>query len=182
MKIELNIDAANIGDTVVDMFKNLTPEKRDELAREVINRWFDMPYGAEKEMHERSGVLKMQAMSEHKNKSDSECRKSWEFDKIAGEFKDTRALFLKETVELVSKGVIQVVAERLKNDPEIQKMVDAVTADVKVNFPKYVHDAMIAWFCGNMNSMAQGMSSALFQSGNTQQQLNDLTKRLEGRY
>jgi SOS response regulatory protein OraA/RecX len=41
MEIKLNIETSQLGDTVVDLFKNLSDEKKEELASEVIKQYLD---------------------------------------------------------------------------------------------------------------------------------------------
>jgi hypothetical protein len=41
MQVTINIDANQIGETVVDLFKNLSQEKKEELAKEVVKKYLD---------------------------------------------------------------------------------------------------------------------------------------------
>jgi hypothetical protein len=52
---------------------------------------------------------------------------------------------------------------------------------IKENFPKIVNDAMIAWFCSNMQTMAQGVGTALHQSQSASQMVQQLTDRINSR-
>lgn len=181
MKVELNIDASNIGETVIDLFKNLSEDQKRDITLGIIKNWFDMPYGAERELKEQ------QAIAEYRRKNPSQAdapdyriKDNWEIKSIMGKFRGAREQFLfeanKQVVELVKAGV----TERLKVDPEIQKMVDSVTEEVKKDFPKFVHDAMIAWFCGNMHAMAGGISQALMQSRDAENISKSVYERITG--
>lgn len=48
MQVTLNIDASQMGDTVLDIFKNLTTEQRSELAMSMMKQWFADPIDFEK--------------------------------------------------------------------------------------------------------------------------------------
>lgn len=41
MEVKIIIDSSQVGDTVIDLFRNLSPEKREELAAEVVKSYLD---------------------------------------------------------------------------------------------------------------------------------------------
>jgi len=41
MEVKLNIESNQIGETVIDLFKNLSPEKKEELATEVVKSYLN---------------------------------------------------------------------------------------------------------------------------------------------
>lgn len=41
MEVKINIESNQISDTVIDLFKNLSPEKKEELAAEIVKKYLD---------------------------------------------------------------------------------------------------------------------------------------------
>lgn len=42
MEVKINIEAEQIGETVIDLFKNLSEEKKEELAKDVVKSYLDI--------------------------------------------------------------------------------------------------------------------------------------------
>ena len=48
MQVVINIDSANFGSTVEDLFKSLTTEQKGEIAKDLIVKWLSEPSGFER--------------------------------------------------------------------------------------------------------------------------------------
>lgn len=168
MKVEMTIDASNIGETIVDMFQNLTTEQKESIALSVLEQWLKEP----DEIHKTS--LHRKAIEHARERNSWSKEKPDSYFEQTGEYKDylrknptpKEAMIRKITTEVIDYHS-RKIGKMIQTDPEIQAIMQQTFETIKANFPKIVNDAMIAWFCSNMQTMADGIGQALFQSSGT---------------
>lgn len=182
MKVELQIDAANMGETVVDMFKNLPAEKREELATKVLHDWLREPYEVEKLTADRAALEYARARNSgyhgSANKTDEDLRGGYEYREFYAKHKSSRQLMIEEITKATIEHHKKAVVEQIKADPQMNAVLTETIASIKENFPKYVHDAMIAWFASHLQSMGSGISQALMQSSAAENQVKQIAQRV----
>ena len=122
IQITFNIDSANIGSTVEDVFKSLTAEDKRELARGIMLEVMTKPNEAERLVFEQQTVE--QLIREYENASythdrirtEAEARGSYRFRERMAKFESSRDRMMRMIVEETTRQYKDMVAELVKND------------------------------------------------------------------
>lgn len=190
VQVTLNIDA-NLAGSVAEVFAELTPADKKQLALAVMEKFIAEPHKAEREAYELSVIQDLRdrkveiytgSYSSRKSAdslSDAEIRSSSEFRDRLAKFKSTRETLIEEITKAAVETYRSEVKRVVESDPQIAAVKEKVIAAIREDFPKYVHDAMSAWFVAGLTSMQTGMMSALMQAGNAEQFSKHIMQKLQ---
>lgn len=188
MQVTLNIDSANLGETVVDLFKNLTPEKKEALAADVLQRWFNEPYDVEHKAFETK--VKQEALTYFQNQGDSWDKRNYgtletvtnssRYREAMAKFRSSKQIMVEETVKQLVETYRTQITETIKTDPQIQEMMKLTIEGIKKDFPAFVHDAMMYWFTQNMQTAITTSNIALAQSRNVEEAMKQISQKVLG--
>ena len=116
MKVELEIDGNQLGSTVIELFQNLKPEDKKELAEKVLLAWMKEPMDTEYRLKEQQVIEHLREGREHykfKGMADNEIKQQWRFKECIKTFKCIRDLMLhdlcRESVEYVQKALKRLI-------------------------------------------------------------------------
>jgi len=186
MEVKLTIDSSNIGETVVELFKNIPAEKKEAMALDILGKWLAEPYDTERKAYEeeakRKALERILASSydwDRKNHGTIETvHNSSQFRDLMNGFKSSKEVM----VETITKEATEIyrtkVVEFVKTDEQLQKVMSLTMEAVKEDFPKFVHDAMMYWFAQQMSTTMSTASMALTQSGNTQEMVKRICQQV----
>lgn len=188
MEVKLNIDSANLGETVVELFKNLSPEKKEALAVDVLQKWFNEPYDVEYKAFEAK--TKQEALTYFQNQGDSwDKREYGTIEKVQyspryrdamAKFRSSKQIMVEETVKQLVETYRTQITEIIKTDPQIQEMMQLTIEGVKKDFPAFVHDAMMYWFTNNLQTAITTSNIALAQSRNVEEAMKQISHKVLG--
>lgn len=188
MQVTLNIDA-NLAGSVAEVFAELTPEDKKHLALAVMREFIAEPHKAERGAFEATLIADFRERNVEiyvvngrrgaKDLSDAQIRGSSEFRDRTEKFKSTRETLIEEITKATIETYRAEVKRVVENDPQIQAVKERVIAAIREDFPKYVHDAMAAWFVSGLTSMQSGMMAALMQAGNAEQFSKSIADKLQ---
>jgi uncharacterized protein YecT (DUF1311 family) len=182
MQITLNIEANQLGDTVLDLFKNLTEEQKKEIATEILTNWLKNPRDIELKANTKEIVEKVRKKNwQMKELSYDEIIKSAFFEEESKKFKTSKNKMVEEIVEKTLDFYKEEIKDMVEKDEMINKVKNEVLSHIKDNFRTYVHDAMIAWFCQGMNQVTQGVSQALHNSGSNMENVQAIIEHLNNK-
>lgn len=71
------------------------------------------------------------------------------------------------------------VTSLVENDPVVKEAVKQAVDGIKDMMPKIVHDAMVVYFCSQLNGMSHSLASSMFQAGDNNKLLTELKDRLD---
>lgn len=156
MKVELQIDGSQMGDTIQEVFKNLTPEQRTELAKSAMMEWLKSPIDFERCVYESKLIeeIRNDRHGYYKNKSDAEIRDNYDFRERVKKFRSTKEKMVEEIVAETIRSYKESVKELISKDEQIQAMLAVVREEIKKSFPAMAQDAITVWFASNMDSIA----------------------------
>ena len=157
MKATITIDLQNaqLGETVIATFDSLTPEQRIDLCKQVMLEWLRSPGEIEKEERERLAIAAYREKHSYgRRETDDEIRNSYNFPKFYEAQQTSRGLMIAEVREATSKFFKEIVTEMVRSDPEIAKLKESVEEEVRLTFPGLVKDAMVTFFRNNLASIA----------------------------
>lgn len=186
MQVTLNIDA-NLAGSVAEVFAELTPADKKQLALAVMERFISEPHKAEREAFEASVIAEARELnveidyrgSRAKDAAEKEIRTSRFFTERVSKFKSTRETLIEEITKAAVETYRAEVKRVVESDPQIQAVREKVIASIREDFPKYVHDAMAAWFVSGLTGMQGGMMAALMQAGNAEQFSKNIAQKLQ---
>lgn len=189
MQVVINIDSANFGSTVEDLFKSLTPEQKGAIAKDLIVKWLSEPSGFERASYEqtlidqvKAGTLKIGSSYDNidwTKKDDNEIRGTYQFnDKMKG-YKSSRERMIEDITAAASRTFSENITTLVKEDEQLKQKWEIVKEEIAKNFPAMVQSAMISYFIGNMQEIQTSMynlrsnvDSLNYFKDNIQQKLN----------
>jgi molybdopterin converting factor small subunit len=129
MEVKINIESNQIGETVVDLFKNLSEEKKEELASEVVKNYLN-------ERVNQKVTWSETLISEINKKIDNYFAEDLKNNVKFQESKDKCIeLLINELPEMTTKAMTIVIANQLGNMaykiPEI--VMKTMNIDAKLN-------------------------------------------------
>lgn len=187
MKVELEIPAEHLGETVVDLFKSLGDDSKKHIAEKVMAGFLEGGRFTEMEL----AGFRQQAIADVR-RNDNRGYGSFDPDdyyykpKIAARIAELQVLHGASRVALAKGFAAEVhahfsaeVKRLVAEDPEIQAAIKATVETVKELFPKYVHDAMLAYFSGQMGAVMQDVQTAMMAIDGSDQRLQLLEQKLK---
>lgn len=184
IQITFNIDSANIGSTVEDVFKSLTADDKRELARGIMMEVLTKPNNAERLAFEQQVVE--QLIREYENASypsdrirtESEARCSYRFRERMAKFESSRDRMMRMIVEETTKLYKDMVAELVKNDEQTQAVLADAQASFTKAFPTLCQQAMNSFFVSRMSEIAIALNTSFMQQTNMQMFSDDVRNAL----
>jgi len=165
MEVTLKIEAHQLSDTVIDLFKTLTTEQRMELARSTLEKWFLEPYGAERlaysqkvmqelrSKHVRvylNGCYGSEMYFDDPKVTDEQLFSSSEYRDRMTKFRSSREEMVTSIVEAAVAHYKAQVEELVKNDPTLTTGFEKVKEHITATFPHMMQAALVSWFSRQM--------------------------------
>lgn len=164
MQVTLQIEAHQLSDTVIDLFKTLTPEQRMELARSTLEKWFQEPYGAERLAYSKKVEQELRRLhirvytygygekyTDDPNLSDEQLQASSEYLGRMAKFRSSREEMVTSIAETAVAHYKAQVEELVKNDPALVAGFEKVKERITATFPQMMQEALVTWFSRQMS-------------------------------
>jgi hypothetical protein len=174
MQITLNIDSANIGGTIEQVFFALTSEEKKELARSVMLQALSTPMSAERDAFERKVVDQLIAETAnetyHNNRITNveEARKHYKYRERMAAFKSSSERMVEEITRAAIGHYKEQVTEMVKEDEQLNKLYEGIRTQMVANFPNMVQAAMASHFASQMGQLSNGIMAAYSVNANLQ--------------
>lgn len=195
MEVTLKIEAHQIGETIEEVFKHLTPEQKAGLAEDTVRSWLSAPYAGEREAYEeqalqdvrkknvRIGYYGSNRTSGQPGVKDSEIRETEEYRTRMREWRSTRERLITGICEETLKHAKEFAETSIKNDPKTQEVLESVRKSIEATFPQMVYGAMVRWMAGNMGDVLNlARADVQVDLLNTQDELARLKSDLQSKY
>lgn len=183
MKIEIEIGEGNVGQSVQEILDTLGPEERKAMAKEVMVKWLaDTLHLNEREIKERDVVARIQkenqASSYSRDETPGSIRSGYKFKDAMSGWKSSRDVLVDQVGAEITRYYQDQVKAIVEGDPTLQGMREKIGQLVLEQFPKMVHDALIAWFTSHMQTVLEGAARASLQIPEIQKFQQDLIQKL----
>lgn len=190
MQVTVNIEAAQMGETVVEMFNSLTGEDRKELMKDIMREWFSTPINFEQVALEETLIRDIRAGKHNQDieyydrdklhrLTDQEIRTKGWFIKLRGtRCIDSRAQMVNCAIDEAKTVFAAEIQNMVKTDPDIQKAKDIVLEELKKAYPTMMHDALLGYFSSFMNQLSLGINQAMAQTQSTNLIMNNIQQRM----
>lgn len=183
MKIELDVNPAELTKSLAEILGSLTPEQKLSIAKETMEKWLREPFDAERQAREAMVIDQMkkeQETSGYRKDSEQEIRSGYRFRERMQDFKSTKETMVREITLAVIDAYKTQVKQVVESDPKIQAMKDEVIAIIKEKFPESVHDAMVTWMASSMENMFKATMGIEHFAQRVQDHQNYMQSRIAG--
>jgi len=188
MKVILDIDSSQLGDTVIDLFQNLTKAQKEKIAGQILKEHLKEPYQAERDAYEQETLRKYRKEMKYETSfgkrieelTDDELRDNYQFKDRMKRFVSTK----EEMVRQVTQETIDFYQERVRDyiekDSKVKETFAKILKEVEVGFPDYVRNAMSGWFASQMNKVFVNIEDEYTESSAMKTQINELSEKVLG--
>ena len=136
-----------------EIFKNLTEEQKEKLALQSLSEFFKEVEPIKFFDYERHIINIIKSNSGYWGyKNNEEIKKSENYQKEISSMMSTKEGMLNLIKKEVSDYANNIVGEYIKNDTNIQEMIDTVKSDLDKNIVKIVNEAVAAHIADQMGA------------------------------
>jgi len=162
MKVELNIESSQLGETVIDLFKNLTPEEKQNVASQVLKEWLKEPSlfetcNYEQQLIEdfRTGKIKSSSYNTKYDKDTSiqAIRDDYEFKKRVENYRTSKQGLIESTKFEILDYYKKSIAEEIKKDEMVNKIKEETYKQLVLEFPKIITQVLVLVFANNLSTV-----------------------------
>lgn len=179
MEIKFDIDASQMDETLVEIFKNISQEQKEEIARDVLRGW--LSENAPMSVEERQKIILKQMQDEDihdgTKHTNAQIVESYEFNRRMREVSSLKDIILKEVHKDVYEYYKKVIQYEIENDPAMQEMKDEAYKAILSNMPAIMVNAMSDIIAKSMGSMQSMVQESLRMSTNSQVFIDGLQNR-----
>lgn len=173
MQVTLNIESGQLGETVIDLFKNLTAEKKEELALAVLREWLKDPEFIE--TRTRDAVLidefrtgkRQPSWSYNKYDQDTpeeKIRRDENFQNAMKQYKSSKALLIEDIKAEVVEYYKKHICAQLEQTDAINKARDEAMQIIKWEMPQIVNKALVNMFSQSLANMQSNLVDSLYEN------------------
>lgn len=198
MQITLNVEGSQLDGEVKALLESLTDEQKKEMALNLLSKSLDQS-GSELMLSTARSRVAEDYNKTISHKTDQViCRNGkwysagydgtfsreldWstreKLDKLVDERSQVHSFFKQEVLKQMVKTAEDEVHALIKTSSKINEAIENATKTIEENLPKMVHDAMLMYFCTQMETMSRSIAGAMFQSGSQQKILQEIQQRL----
>ena len=189
MEVKLNIEASQLGETVVDLFKNLLPEKKEELALTVLREWFNEPVKLEtlgyidillaEYRGDQKKMSSIRGYGDYSSITDERIKDSYEFKRDLEKYKNTKQYMVDDLRTELLGYFKNGILEEMKKDPQIKEIQDIVYQEIKDRLPEIIMNVMMLNITNNMVEVQHKVHADLMKNFNFSSFKNSVMKKLK---
>lgn len=198
MQITLNVEGSQLDGEVKALLESLSAEQKKEMALNLLSKSLDQS-GSELMLNTARSRVAEDHNKTIAHKTDHVIWRNdrwymagydgtfsreldWstreKLDKLVSERSQVHTFFKQEVLKQMVKTAEEEVHALIKTSPQINEAIENAKKTIEESLPKMVHDAMLMYFCTQMETMSRSIASALFQSGSQEQILRQIQQRL----
>lgn len=187
MEVKINIEASQIGDTVIDLFKSLPKDKKEELTLEVLREWVKSPEFFETENYKqtlldkfKNGNMQPSYYSTKYNKDtpDQTIIQDYNYKKYLEEYRTSKQIMVEEIKTEIIKYGRQFIKSELLDSETINKIKQESYDQIALEFPKIIYESLVIAFSGNLISLQNQILSNTMMNQHTEHIMNQVRTKL----
>jgi len=189
LEVTLKIEAHQLGNNVLDLFKSLTEEQRIQSAKDVVDKWLRSPYDVERLAyaqnvisHLRQSHIRMgysDKFTDDPNVTDSQISDTFEYRDKMAKFRSSREQMISMAAEEAVKQYRESVVDLVKNDPGVQAVYDSVKKRIESTFPQMAQAALVNWFQHAFSRSIFEVPSLTLNIGDEVTRMNERIREIE---
>lgn len=183
MQLTINVSEADFGHELKEIMDSLSPEEKKDIAREVLSKALNEVTDSQRTLREKEEEVFVKIRKGFYNEKDKQqpaeqLRTHYDYKKLMEATKSTKELALEDILKSAVATFKELSTTMVKEDEELKKIWIAATAQIKEDFPKYVHDAVVYYFASQLDSMKNGIMSASMMAQNAAMSIESIRQRL----
>lgn len=182
MQITLNIDSANIGGTVEQVFASLSDEEKKGLAKQVMLEVLRKPMASERLVYEQKMAEQViaQKAGSHYDRIDTieKAKSTYEYRTLMEKYKSTSERMMEEITRTAVKHYSELVSDLVKEDEQVQTIFSVMREQFVADMPKLMQMAMAAQFAKQVDTIKYAFEAASGASAQVQMLGEGLRQRL----
>lgn len=191
MKVELNIDASNFGDTIGKIFETLSEEDKKELAKDVMQKYLLEDYRAERlacsqeiirNLRDRGDSSYSNNAEKYQKMTDEEVMETYEFKNRSRSIVTSKETMIKEISAEAIRHYRSTVAEMVKNDQQFTDIYEKVKETISENYADYVKESMIVFVTSMFKNNFETMMNGVYKQNNLEMCMKNVHDRLNLNY
>ncbi len=176
MKIELDIDPAQLSIGVLEILRGLSDKDKTDIGKSLIREWLSVHPKEEKEIHDKNILIEMM---KSQNETEDVVKQSYRYKERTQKFVPVREKMIQTIIIEGVKIFQEIVSDRIKEDDNLTTVFDSAMEDVESNFPMYVNQAMVQWFAQHMGNVSSFVIDQQVNMLNTQDNVSRIMSHLQ---
>lgn len=192
MQVTLEINSDNLDGTLIKMFDSLSEEKRVEIAEKVLTAWLNEPLQVERNLITKQFAEKVRTENrDHyvdgryvkgRDMTDEDITKACQSDFVTFQksYKTSKHRMIENVIESAVNTYKDQTVKLVNSNELLKDAFNKTAEEMKTEFPKFVHDAMMFWFTNQFSQVMTTAQNALYKAntvdyivGNIRQKLGD---------
>lgn len=172
MEVKINIEPGQIGDTAIELFKNLTPEKKEDLALEILREWLLDPCFLETRNREtllveefRSGARRPQWGEKFNSETpEQQIKRDSNYQKALSEYKTSKQILVEDIKVEVIGYYKKYIAEEIMQSEIINKAKEEAMQEVANLFPSIISEVLVQVFSNELGVLKDRIHQTYIQN------------------
>lgn len=173
MEVKINIESGQIGDTVIDLFKNLSDDKKEELALTILKEWLQSPEFFETKNKEQLVIEEFKSGKRSSYSSwdkynadttDDVIKRDYNYQKALNEYRTSKQILVEDIKNEIVNYYKKYISDELINNEKIQKIKQETFDEIQKQFPQIIMQTMMNVFSSNLISLQSQISNSAMQS------------------
>lgn len=187
MEVKIELEAGQIGDTVIDLFKSLSAEKKEELALTVLREWLISPEFLETEnkkmllLDEYKSGKYDRPYDKYSTMTDEQIMRNYDFTDKLKSYKNSKQIMVEDIKTEIISYYKKSIAEQLEKDEKVQALKEVMMEELAGQFPQIIINALTQTFANSLVSMKSNVDAALMCSSNAMSISNNIAERLNSK-
>ena len=163
MKIEIDVDAGSLGETLAETLRSLSKEKREEICVKIIEGWLRESHDLERQSFESN-------LPTHLN--------HWDRNERIRGFKSSRETMIAEITKAAVETYQQRTKELVEQDQQLKDKYEEVKKVLIDKFPDMVQHTMVNWFVSGFSQIGDQMTKMFGFSEHIKELLGETREKL----
>ena len=187
MEVKINIEASQIGSTVIALFKNLSNEKKEELALSVMKEWLQSPEFFETKNKEqllveefRNGIRQPFWSSNKYNEETSEhiIKSDENYKRALKSYKTSKQILVEDIKNEIVSYYKKYITEQIADHELINKIKEETYKEIASMFPAIITEVMISVFSNNLANLQYQIQDASMKSNVAENMAKNILSKL----
>jgi len=185
MEVTMKIEAHQMGETVLDIFKNLSEDDKKSLALDIMREWLKSPEFMESPNYEqlvidefRKGIRSAWTGRYNDDTPDDVIRRDHNFEKTVREYRTSKQCMVESIRSEIVEYYNQELSKEIRDSEVITRIKDETFQEIAKRFPDIIQNTLVRVFSDHLLSLKLAIENAGMQAiqanGMTQQILSRL--------
>lgn len=153
--IQLNLDTAQLQDSIVPIFANLDKDQIAKLVTDIVKEYLSTSPDLERKAYYDSVEQELAKSTRFSESSSQEIRRSYEFSKRVQDFKSVRTELNVEIANRLKEIIVSSVKNYIASDPKVNEIIKTTFEELVKNLPQVATYVMGQFFIEQFAEIAK---------------------------